>query len=65
LLWKKGEPPKQHSTIVFWILGFVLAMPIRIFWGLVYSPIVADLFNLPPGVGGGSVQYGNVQINGN
>ncbi|MHC4557558.1 MAG: hypothetical protein ACYTFW_10140 [Planctomycetota bacterium] len=53
LLWKKGEPGKQHSTIIFWILGFVLAMPIRIFWGLVYSPIVADLFNLPPNVGGG------------
>ena len=53
LLWKKGEPGKQHSTIIFWILGFVLAMPIRIFWGLVYCPIVADLFNLPPNLGGG------------
>ncbi len=52
LLWKNTEPVRRHSVVFFWILGFGLALPIRIFWGLVYSPIVARLFNLPENVVG-------------
>lgn len=48
LLWKEPYQPRRHSIPFFWILGFVLALIIRIFWGLVYSPLVALLFQLPP-----------------
>ncbi len=48
LLWKCEGRKKQHSTAYFWLLGFLVALPIRIFWGLVYSPVVTWLFDLPP-----------------
>ena len=48
LLWKREGQTKQRSTAYFWLLGFLLALPIRIFWGLVYAPIVTWLFDLPP-----------------
>jgi hypothetical protein len=47
LLWQE-QPPKQHSIPYFWLLGFVLALAIRIFWGLVYAPLVTQLLRLPP-----------------
>lgn len=47
LLWDARQP-KRRSTLFFWVLGFALAMLIRIFWGLVYGPLVTQLFNLPP-----------------
>jgi len=53
LLWKREGQKKQHSMSYFWLLGFLLALPIRIFWGLVYSPIVTWLFDLPPNMVGG------------
>lgn len=52
LLWKEACPRQQHSIPVFWALGFGLALAIRIFWGLVYSPIVIRLFDLPPNLPG-------------
>ncbi len=52
LLWQNDRPTKRHSVTCFWVLGFILALPIRLFWGLVYSPLVTRLFDLPPnGVG--------------
>ncbi len=53
LLWKREGQTKQRSTAYFWLLGFLLALPIRIFWGLVYAPIVTWLFDLPPNSVGG------------
>jgi hypothetical protein len=50
LLWKDGKQGKKHSAFFFLVLGFILAWPIRIFWGLVYGPIVTRLLNLPPNV---------------
>jgi nitrate reductase NapE component len=52
LLWQNARPARRHSVAYFWFLGFVLALPIRIFWGLVYSPIATHLFDLPPNVAG-------------
>jgi hypothetical protein len=52
LLWKEACPPQRHSIPFFWALGFGLALAIRIFWGLVYSPIVTRLFDLPPNLSG-------------
>ncbi|MBI4928073.1 MAG: hypothetical protein HY835_09930 [Anaerolineae bacterium] len=48
LLWDTSLQPKRYSVPFFWALGFVLAFAIRIFWGLVYGPLVTRLFNLPP-----------------
>ncbi len=48
LLWKEPRREHRHSIAFFWLLGFALALAIRIFWGLVYSPIVSRLFDLPP-----------------
>jgi len=48
LLWQEPEPKQRHAIPYFWILGFILALGIRIFWGLIYSPIVTQLLRLPP-----------------
>ena len=48
LLWKEPHQPQRHSIPFFWFLGFVLALVIRVFWGLVYGPIVTKLLHLPP-----------------
>ncbi len=48
LLWQESFQAQRHSIPFFWILGFVLALLIRIFWGLVYSPVVTQLLHLPP-----------------
>ena len=48
LLWQDPQPTGKHSIPFFWFLGFILALAIRIFWGLIYSPIVAQLLHLPP-----------------
>jgi hypothetical protein len=48
LLWKGGPAPRPRSIPFYWLLGFVLALAIRIFWGLVYSPVATSLFQLPP-----------------
>jgi hypothetical protein len=48
LLWKESFQARRHSIPFFWMLGFVLAFFIRIFWGLVYSPVVTQLLHLPP-----------------
>jgi len=53
LLWKEPYRDQQHSIPFFWILGFVLALAIRVFWGLVYGPIATRLFDLPPNSLGG------------
>jgi len=46
LLWKEPTQAQRHSIPYFWVLGFVLALAIRIFWGLVYGPLVTSLFRL-------------------
>lgn len=48
LLWDTSLQPKRRSVLFFWALGFVLAIATRIFWGLVYGPLVTRLFDLPP-----------------
>jgi hypothetical protein len=48
LLWKEPERGQQHSIPFFWVLGFILALAIRVFWGLVYAPIVTQLLHLSP-----------------
>ena len=48
LLWKEPYPAQRHSITFFWFLGFFLALAIRLFWGLVYGPIVTQLLRLPP-----------------
>jgi len=47
LLWKNAKPKPKRSIILMWIIGFVVALAIRMFWGLVYAPVVTRLFNLP------------------
>jgi hypothetical protein len=47
LLWKNPTRGKQRSIPYYWFLGFCLALAIRIFWGLVYTPLVTQLFHLP------------------
>jgi hypothetical protein len=49
LLWKEPLQAQRHSIPFFWLLGFVLALAIRLFWGLIYGPLVTQLFRLPPG----------------
>ena len=51
-LWRDPQRTERHSMPFFWILGFALALAIRIFWGLVYSPIATELLRLPPNVSG-------------
>lgn len=48
LLWDTSRQPKPRSVLFFAALGFALAIVIRIFWGLVYGPLVTQVFNLPP-----------------
>jgi hypothetical protein len=48
LLWDTSPRPQRRSVLCFWALGFVLAIAIRIFWGLVYGPLATRLFDLPP-----------------
>ncbi|MCJ7795891.1 MAG: hypothetical protein MUQ56_03870 [Thermoleophilia bacterium] len=48
LLWKEPHGGRQHSIPFFCVLGFILALAIRTFWGLVYGPIATQLFHLPP-----------------
>jgi len=52
LLWRKGAPRRRHSIPCYWVLGFALALGIRVFWGLVYAPLVSRLLDLPPGLVG-------------
>lgn len=46
LLWKEKAVYKKHSILLMWLLGFIVAFGIRLFWGLVYGPIVTKIFNL-------------------
>ena len=48
LLWQDAPPKRSHSIAYFWLLGFVLALGVRLFWGLVYSPLVSWLLHLSP-----------------
>lgn len=48
LLWKEPIKTRSHPIHFYWLIGFVLALAIRIFWGLVYGPVVTQLFDLPP-----------------
>ncbi len=48
LLWKASKRKRSPSIPFLWLLGFSLALAIRIFWGLIYSPLVAWLLSLPP-----------------
>ncbi len=47
LLWQAPGIQGQHSVPYYWMLGFILALAIRVFWGLAYSPVVTRLLNLP------------------
>jgi hypothetical protein len=47
-LWKEPIKTRRHSIAFYWLIGFVLALVIRIFWGLIYGPVVTQLFHLPP-----------------
>jgi hypothetical protein len=47
-LWKEPIQTRRHSILFYWLIGFVLALAIRIFWGLIYGPVVTQLFHLPP-----------------
>jgi hypothetical protein len=48
LLWKEPIQTRRHSIPFYWLIGFVLALAIRIFWGLIYGPVVTQLFHIPP-----------------
>lgn len=48
MLWRDPCRGQPHSTPFFLILGFILALAIRVFWGLVYSPLASRFFDLPP-----------------
>jgi len=48
-LWKESQGVRRRSVPFFWLLGFILALGIRLVWGLVYGPMVTRLFHLPPG----------------
>ena len=50
LLWKDSHQAQPHSIPYYWLLGFVLALVIRMCWGLIYGPIVTRLFLLPSGL---------------
>lgn len=52
LLWGSAPPQRKWSIPRLVVLGFVLAFGIRVFWGLVYSPLVNWLFQLPPNLAG-------------
>lgn len=49
LLWKDSHQAQPHSIRYYWLLGFVLALAIRLCYGLIYGPIVTQLFHLPSG----------------
>lgn len=46
-LWRPGERTDKRTIPFYWLLGFGLALLIRLFWGLVYSPLVTHWFGLP------------------
>lgn len=48
LLWQSSQSMKKPSIPVYWLIGFVTAFIVRLFWGLVYGPSVEWLFDLPP-----------------
>lgn len=48
LLWREPAQSQRPSSPYFWLLGFVLALAIRMFWGLIYGPLVTSLFQLSP-----------------
>jgi hypothetical protein len=48
LLWDTSLQTKPRSVPFYWALGFVLAVVIRLIWGLAYGPLVIRLFDLPP-----------------
>jgi hypothetical protein len=47
-LWQEPIQTRRYSIPFYWLIGFVLALAIRIFWGLIYGPVVTQLFHLPP-----------------
>ncbi len=47
LLWKKPRREQTLPILLFWLLGFALAIPVRLFWGFVYLPLAARLLGLP------------------
>lgn len=47
LLWQKFGTRGQHSIPYYWMLGFILAFAIRVFWGLAFAPAVTTLLQLP------------------
>ncbi len=49
LLWDARQV-KPYPVPLYWLLGFGIAILVRLFWGLVYSPLVARLFDLPPNI---------------
>lgn len=48
LLWRPGERVNKRTIPFYWALGFGLALLIRLFWGLVYSPVVTQWMGLFP-----------------
>ncbi len=48
LLWQEFLPSTTTLDTLFLDTRFCLALLIRIFWGLVYSPVVTQLLHLPP-----------------
>lgn len=45
-LWRAG-PKHDWGSVPLVVLGFVLGIVIRLFWGLVYGPLVESWFDLP------------------
>jgi hypothetical protein len=52
LLWQDRGSKQRPSIPYIWLLGFILALAVRIFWGLIYGPIITQLLHLPPGIPG-------------
>jgi hypothetical protein len=48
-LWRDDRPARLNPLVLL-ALGFAIAFAVRVIWGLVYGPIVTDLFSLLPPV---------------
>lgn len=48
LLWSDSSPSRRRPVLLIWLIGFLFAFGVRLFWGLIYGPFVTTLFNLPP-----------------
>lgn len=52
LLWRKGPRGPRPAILTLWVTGFVVAVAIRVAWGLGWAPFATWLFDLPPNLPG-------------